>query len=134
MALDGFFMSGHVATSKRKIVVGFRPPCPPVPDQASDTVTARITVADAQAGELDRMLAMAPSGDRAGSYRLVIFSQPDQGLDRNRRAHFADGATIDDPAFRVKLGQVFTLIVPAASWPSPRARRWTSSLSMRMPT
>ena len=124
MALDGFFMSGHVATSKRKIVV-ISATMPTSPDQASDTVTARITVADAQAGErLDRMLAMALSGDHALAATLGDLSRSRiKALIETGRAHLADGATIDDPAFRVKPGQVFTLIVPAASPAEPEGQK-----------
>jgi 23S rRNA pseudouridine1911/1915/1917 synthase len=94
---------------------------PKNPDPASETApeSARVTVAEEQSGErLDRVLAAALGSGAGDLSRSRIKALIEAG-----QAQLANGATIDDPAFRVKPGQVFTLAVPAATAAEPEAQK-----------
>src|SRR6185295_16074771 len=99
MALDGFFVSGHVAKSNRSsIVVSTSMPNNPNSPAETAPEPARVTIADDQSGErLDRVLAAALGTGAGDLSRSRIKALIEAG-----QARLADGATIDDPAFRVK--------------------------------
>ena len=86
--------------------------------------TASIAIAEAQAGErLDRVLAAAFSGPKALGGTGDLSRSRIKALIEAGQAHLVGGATIDDPAFRVKPGQVFTLAIPAAAPAEPAAQK-----------
>ena len=97
------------------------------PDPAAET--ASVTVAETQNGErLDRVFALALTGDHPLAAILGDLSRSRiKALIEAGQARLmgpgSGGATIDDPAFRVKPGQVFTLAVPAAIPAEPLAQR-----------